>query len=220
LFFAQSFSIILLLGSYDPDTKRLLDEIKKEIAKAYGAEAVYAFLLDEIEVFWSDELFALAERWTDRTLSVYIFSHDGSPVESYEIEVNEKNRIEDLITDRIRSLMSQFLEEVDRTKGIALKRLPVLEKFDLLSHFSRAIIVVRDREETRGGEVAELIYALCSLNRKELTKICLFKKEGFKLSDMLNEFLDRFRVNIRPYRDSSDLKKAVLRFLSYMLNKQ
>jgi len=45
--------VVLLLGSYDPQTKELLYKLKEEVVKAYAGtkDRVYAFLLEELEMY-------------------------------------------------------------------------------------------------------------------------------------------------------------------------
>ncbi len=197
-------TFILLLGSYDPDTRQLLDVIKGRIARRYAGEGVYSLLLDEVEIFNSKDYFVLVEKWSEEEASAHIFSHDGKPEESYRLKLTEGTSIDDAVRDLLRN---EF--------GVKdLTRLPVLKKLDVLVQLSKSIIAVRDKEETRGGEIAELVYCIM---KGFSDKVCLFKKEGFKLSSMLMEFLDQLKVTVRAYRDRNDLVDEVLRFLSYRL---
>ena len=45
--------VVILLGSYDPETKSLLYRLKEEVTKTYaGSEyRVYAFLLEKLDVY-------------------------------------------------------------------------------------------------------------------------------------------------------------------------
>jgi hypothetical protein len=201
--------LILLLGSYDPDTKRLLESLKMKIGERYGGEDVYAFLLDELEIYLLDDNFALVERWSEERISIYLFQHDGRPIENYELELTAGESIDHVI----RSLLSSKKEELKGLEiGSYVKRLPILDKLKILVRNSSSIIVVRDKEETRGGEIAELFYCI---QEGASDKIVLFKREGFELSSMLMEFLDAAKVTMRTYRNNNDLIGGVLRFLSY-----
>ncbi|MEM2971741.1 MAG: hypothetical protein QW270_04890 [Candidatus Bathyarchaeia archaeon] len=57
----EPIAIILLLGSYDSETKLQLENLKEEIAKSFSGENVYAFLLDNIEIYYSDIVQVLTE---------------------------------------------------------------------------------------------------------------------------------------------------------------
>jgi len=52
---------ILLLGSFDPQTKAQLEDIKEEIVKTFSGENVYALLLDGVEVYFSDVVEVLTD---------------------------------------------------------------------------------------------------------------------------------------------------------------
>jgi len=92
---------------------------------------------------------------------------------------------------------------------------PVFEKLDFLFRLSQVVLVVRNKEETRGGEVAELTYGLV---KGQGDGVCLFKKDGVALSSMLLEFLDKWKVNLRSYRNMKELKEEVLRYLRYRVD--
>ena len=49
-------------------------------------------------------------------------------------------------------------------------------------------------------------------------KVWLLKRNGVRLSAMLMEYLDKFKVNIRSYSDKQDLITEVERILKYALS--
>lgn len=93
--------------------------------------------------------------------------------------------------------------------------MPILKKLNATTITVSAILLIREREETRGGEVAELIYFVMT---KTSDKVCLFKKEGIALSQMIMEFLDAENVIMRTYQDKDDLLTAILRYLTYRID--
>jgi hypothetical protein len=202
---SYNFTLVLLLGSYDPITKNLLDILKREIAKKYGGTGLFVFLLEEVDVYNFREYFVLTERWTDENISIHIFQHDGSPVETYELKLAREEQID----DKVKSLLQEkYGDEYYVTK------LTVIDKLIVLMNLSKQIIIVRDREETRGGEIFELTYCIFQGYRD---KVCIFKREGIQLSSMLMEFLDQNKVIMRTYSTREELIENVLRFLSYNL---
>lgn len=200
-------TFVLLLGSYDSDTKNLLDAIKQKIAETYAGEGVYAILLDEVELYDTKECFVLVERWSKENVSVHIFLHDGELEESYELNVTEEAPIDEAVKD----LLQKEYGITDVTK------VTIFDKLGLLTKATRSILLVRDKEETRGGEIAELIYCIMM---GYSSKVCMFKREGFDFSSMLMEFLDQLKVIIRTYRDRNGLIECVLRFLSYRMTEK
>jgi len=180
------------LASYDPNTKTLLDEIKREIAK----KGIYVFLLDEVNVFITKLFFIIAERWIEEKVSIHIFNHNGEEIETFEKELNKE------VDELIEELLKEKYEKIE------FKKLSVIDKFETLARFAKVNLVIRDKEETRGGEIAELIYGLSKGYR-----FCLFKREGVEISSMLMEFLDKYNVNMRAYKD--ELINSIGRFVSY-----
>jgi hypothetical protein len=79
---------------------------------------------------------------------------------------------------------------------------------------AKVIFLLRDKEETRGGEYLELMHALF---RGHAEKIWFLKKNGITLSSMLMEYLDKYNIKMRTYQEDPDLKKAVIRTLQYQL---
>ncbi len=194
--------IVLLLGSYDPDTKDLMNAVKLKVAEKFGGENTYIVLLDELDIFIADQGFALAEHLRENEAEVLVFTHAGNPVEQFTVQFKDVN----VLKEKVCSKILQLLE------ARKCKMCEVLEKLKVAMDIASAIIVIRDREETHGGEIAELMYGVLAGFKD---KICLFKKEGIYVSNMLMEFLDYFNVNIRTYRFRKDLPKEVLRYISY-----
>jgi hypothetical protein len=93
-----------------------------------------------------------------------------------------------------------------------MNRQPIFEKFDILMRLAKAAFLIRHKEETRGGEYLELIHALFRGHSK---KVWFFKRNGLQLSAMLMEYLDKFKVNMRTYKDEKDLIAAIIRILKY-----
>lgn len=203
---AYSLLLVLLLGSYDEDTKRLLNDLKYEIARVFGGENVYAYLLDEVEVYGFEEGFAIAEFFAPNRASLHVFNHSGEPLEEFQVEVDDR-----------REVGRRLEEELSKREGFEVKVSPysVFDKLDLLFQLSQVVLVIRDREETRGGEIAELIYGLM---RGMGSKVCLLKRNGVPLSSMLLEFLDKWRVNLRSYRNVRELKEEALRYVRYRVD--
>jgi len=135
-----------------------------------------------------------------------VFVHDGEPLEEFQVEVNSKEEVG-----------KRLKEELSRREGfeVTVSPCPVFEKLDFLFRLSQVVLVVRNKEETRGGEVAELTYGLV---KGQGDGVCLFKKDGVALSSMLLEFLDKWKVNLRSYRNMKELKEEVLRYLRYRVD--
>jgi len=193
---------ILLLGSFDPQTKAQLENIKEEIVKTFSGENVYALLLDGMEVYFSDVVEVLTELSGEDRITLFIFQ-DEQLVDMEDLKLKKAD---------IDKTVYNYLK---KKYGITeFNRLPIFDKLDVLMRNAKVIFLLRDKEETRGGEYLELMHALF---RGYAEKIWFLRKNGIALSAMLMEYLDKYEVKMRTYQGRSDLEKAVIRTLQYQL---
>ncbi|MEM2995242.1 MAG: hypothetical protein QXI91_04420 [Candidatus Bathyarchaeia archaeon] len=198
----EPIAIILLLGSYDSETKLQLENLKEEIAKSFSGEDVYAFLLDNVEIYYSDIVQLLAELLNETKATFFIFENDRL-VDVYDVDV--KNGLDETVY--------AFLKEKYGVKKI--NKPPIFEKFTILMRLAKAIFLIRHKEETRCGEYLELMHALFSGHSE---KVWFFKRNGLQLLAMLMEYMDKFKVNMRTYNNGKSLTTAVTRVLKYSLS--
>ena len=195
--------IVLLLGSYDSETKHVLESIKEEIAKRFQ-EKILVSLLENLDIYVADDIHVLTETFGKNKISIMVYEEKGSILsEIYDTD----------LTDNPDEVVYSFLKE---KYGIeTLEKHPIFSKFDMLMQLAIEIFLIRHKEETRGGEYLELMHAIF---QRHSDKVWFFKKEGIHLSDMLMEYLDSFRVKLRPYADLSELINEVSRVLEYTLH--
>lgn len=197
----QRIVIILLLGSYDFNTKIILENLKEEIVKNFSGENVYAILLDAVEEYRADNLEILTEQLNENKITLFIFEHTQL-IDVYDVKIEKE----------VETSVYNFLKQKYQIKKIS--KLPIFEKFDTLMQVTKTILLIRHKEETRGGEYLELMHALF---RGHAEKIWLFKRNGIDLSAMLMEYLDKFKVKMRTYKKEQDLTTAIIRILKYEL---
>ena len=195
---------ILLLGSFDPQTKILLEKTKEEIVKTFSGENVYALLLDGVEVYFSDLIEVLAELSDEDRVTLFIFQ-ENQLIDMEDLKL-EKEDLDKAVYDYLK-------KKHNITK---FNRLPIFDKLDNLMRIADVLFLLRDKEETRGGEYLELMHGLF---RGHAKKIWFLKKNGILLSTMLMEYLDKYEVKMRTYQGESDLENAVIRTLKYQLQK-
>ena len=195
----KQIAIILLLGSYDPETKSILEYTKEEIVKRFPGN-VFAVLLEHLNIYTFAKIAVLTETFDKNKITLYIFE-GGSLSDMHDIDL--KNDPDEIVYHFLKEKY-----EIDR-----MKKLPVFHKLDRLMQLAKTIFLIRHREETRGGEYIELMHALF---QGHSNKVWFFKKEGIHLSALLMEYLDKFKINMRPYRNFSDLKTGILRILEYL----
>lgn len=86
-------------------------------------------------------------------------------------------------------------------------------KLDLLFRASKIILLIRHKEETRGGEYIELAYGI----REYHDKFYFFAKNGVMLSMMVDEILKKFNVQKRNYIDNKNLIEGILDIIKHNL---
>lgn len=197
----QPITLILLLGSYDPQTRFYLESVKEEIAKHFSGENLYALLLDNVEIYYVDTFQVLAELFNKDMVTLLVFQ-DSRLIDTYDVAL--KNGLDETVYG--------FLKEKYDVKRITKES--IFNKFNSLMRITKSIFLIRDKEETRGGEYVELLHALF---QGHSSKVWFLKREGIQLSAMLMEYLDKFKVNIRTYNNQEDLITAIMRILKYEL---
>jgi len=201
--------MVLLLGSYDRDTYFLLRELKEALSRDFHGEGVYVFLLDNIELFEVENErtgFVIVELQENGETHAFFFDHSGEPIEEFEItQYGDKAQ-----------LSQKLYQSLTERLGLNVRVSPftVLDKLDKLIDMAGLIIVVRDKEETRGGELVELT---CCVLRGLGEKVCFMRREGIDLSSMVLELLDQARVVMRSYRDKDKLIQEVLRYTRHRI---
>lgn len=202
--------IVLLLGSYDQSTRNLLEQLKQKIAEHYGSENTYAFLLDDLEIFDLREIAAyILVELKHNKAHAYIFEYGGAPKEEFTVKYAEREELQGLIA---KHLQEKLIEPPEHP--IPLRKLSILEKLSTLIERAALIFIIRDKEETRGGELVELTYAALAGHGN---KICFLKRENIKLSTMVLELLDYANINLRTYNNQQKLIQQALRYLHYRI---
>ena len=193
--------LILLLGSYDPETIAMMKRLQEFIAKTFGHDEIYTLILERLELYQTDKVDVLAEKWSDEKVTLMMFDRKPSLVDVTDVEISEG----------LNNTVENFLKE--NYQVTTIHRIPILEKLSMLARVCWLIFVIRHLELTRGGELVELTYLAPSCNGK----IFLLKREGVLLSTMVKEILDAFDVNLRTYNDENELMEEVERII---LNKK
>ena len=193
---------ILLLGSFDPQTKTLLENSKEEIVKAFSGENVFALMLDTLEIYMADDMEVLTELPGEGIITLFIFQN-SQLIDMADLTLRETN------ADKV--IYDYLKENYAVTK---VDKLSIFNKLDVLMRDAAAIFLLRNKEETRGGEYLELMHALF---RGHAEKIWFLKKNEIVLSAMLMEYLDKYQVKMRTYCEDKDLKDTILRILKYQI---
>lgn len=195
--------IILILGSYDPETKTLLYRVKEYICISF-TEDIYPLLLEEVEMYrCTDDHLVLVER-IDNMCTVHIYKTPLGLKDIYSFECE----------DYTSTLENILLERYD----IEVKeKVPVLEKLNILARISELTFIIRDKELTRGGEYVELTFLLDQGLDPRDVYFLVNRSIGF--SSMLKELLDCYNFNFRVYSNVEELLEEVHRIIYYRVIK-
>ncbi len=198
-------TIILLLGSYDEETKRVLNRIKEEIAKisTYHGELIFTLLLEDVEIYRTDTDDICVEKFNGK--ATFIIFHKNS--------LNVKNVLDFDAKDE------EDIAKILRKLGYkSFIRIPILEKLKVLALVASLIFVIRHMELTRCGEYIELAFLLGEgLDRHS---VYMLVNKDVKISAMLKELIDYTEIHFREYEDEVDLLETVRRILYYKVIKE
>lgn len=207
------FHIILLLGSYDSLTSKILSRLKENLSKEfmYYPDNILIFLIDNIEIYTiniKDEhrpdakLIVIAEKY-DHKLT--LFTTDGQQI------VNA----EDLQIDQdVDQIVGQYIKKNHNITTFF--RHPILEKLKILATATSLTFLIRHRDLTRGGEYIELAYLL-GTGIIQPSKLYFLKREGFDLSSMALEILDQYGIISRSYKNEKSSNREAVRIVKYFI---
>jgi hypothetical protein len=192
---------ILLLGSYDSETRRILYKVKDEINKLstyYDEYLLIPLLLENVEVYRvvkEDRVgLAILERYAENLWSLMI-------VIEGKIEVY----------DDVEGGSLEEVEEVtEKTYGLRWTRLQLLEKFRYLASMMAGgglIMVIRHVELARCGELIELTFLLREGVPADVIRVLV--NQEINVSSMLLELLRMYRIYWERYRDEEELLRII-----------
>ena len=139
--------LIILLGSYDVKTLNLMKHVKESILEKFGDEDIYCILLEDVDVYLTDKVEVLTERWAGK-ITLWVF---------------RGTTLVDLVDVKVGETIENFLRANYQTTIV--RKVPIFEKLRLLATVGWLLLVLRHQELTRGGEWVELHCAgLCQEN--------------------------------------------------------
>lgn len=200
---------ILLLGSYDSETRRILYKVKDEINKLstyYDEYLLIPLLLENVEVYRvvkEDRVgLAILERYAENLWSLMI-AIEGK-IEVYDdVEGGSLEEVEEVI---------------EKTYGLRWTRLQLLEKFRYLANVvagSGLIIVIRHVELARCGELIELTFLLREGVPVDVIRVLV--NEEINVSSMLLELLRMYRIYWERYGDEEELLRITRSIIQHFI---
>jgi len=198
--------VVILLGSYDERTKRLLYRLREDIVREYAGSGhqVYAFLLEGLEVYDLEGGATLFLEEFEGGFTAYFFGPGGM--------------LEDV--RELRGTIEAALREAESVYGRKVKwRVGALDKLRRLIDYPHSLVLVlREVELTRGGEYIELAYLVSRIPSEVVPKrVWFFKREEIPISTMVKELLTDTGIQFRTYRTEDELVEEVLRVIRHYL---
>ena len=184
--------ILLLLGSYDPETKEILYRARDHVARSV-AEDVYAFLLDELEVYRGvgpsgEEVTVIVEKGDEPAAMIV----RNTEIVDYMLISPEEARDPERLRVRLEGA------------GYRLRdRLRVIEKLEAVAKTATAVLLIRHRGETRCGEYIELTFLLDK--GVEPDRVYFLWRREVKLSWMLSELVIEYGFRMLNYDTVDEL---------------
>lgn len=177
-----------------------MGKIKEEIAKKFDGK-IFAFLLDTLEIYITNKFEVLAEINPGKQITLYFF------------ENSSLRDVEDILLNVGENADTKILDYLNKHYNISkFEKKPLANKYDILLSWAKCVFVIRDKEETRGGEYVELMHILFA---DKYESLWFMKNREIQISSMLEEYLDLFGVKIREYSTIDEMITSVLRILGY-----
>ena len=218
---------ILLLGSYDPETKKLLYAVQESIARKFADEGTYGMLMEKLEYYVVGQLSSpislktydvIVEKEETVSLTFYLLDGVSVAVETIPYEKDVES-----------ALFNYLLEKKLITKEAEVENIPMIGNpslFTFLVSISAIYFIIRLKEETRGGELIELCAILNSPNNVEImggkanARTFLFKKNDITLSTMFQLLLNEENVLLREFDDKDDLLDQIHKIIQKSLTQK
>jgi hypothetical protein len=190
---------ILLLGSYDGETKEILYQLKISLDERFERYASIALLIETVDVYIS----------FDPGLHDYILLFEGRKNGGTVFIMKGKTKLlESIDYDNEEQFQQRIGNTIDFKK---FRKLTQLEKVSMLAEWADLIYLVRHLESTRGGEFVELVYLLVrpGTSMQDRFKYEFFYKKGIEISTMMKEIVINNKIDTTSYNDDDGLKDVV-----------
>lgn len=193
--------LVLLLGSYDPKTREILDGMKKRLVTTFHSEDLFVFVMDSVRSFIAGPYQILVEELNEKHSTIFLF------------EQGELSEVEEIMTNgALEDALARYVEE--HYEDLPISEQPIFDKLATISFASKATILIKDQEETRGGELVELSYLAMKFSSE---KFWFLKRTDISLSTMVKELLTMLHVGFRVYSSREELEQETIRIVRYAL---
>jgi hypothetical protein len=170
-------------------------------------KSVMIFLLNSIEIFSFEgqdrrKMILISEVMEEKIVFYHLYPEKIIDVDQRDImnNLDLKENIYRYLTEKYPN--SNFHE------------FSIFEKLDSIADMATGIFFIRHKELTKGGEYVELAYLM---NKPYASKTFFLKKEGFDLSTMTHEIMERQRITFVTYRGETQLHQHMKRIIGNLI---
>ncbi|MEM0133649.1 MAG: hypothetical protein QXU18_00260 [Thermoplasmatales archaeon] len=200
---------VLLLGSYDDETKDSMYELQECIARSFLSreDECYALIMERLGAYLMGDFIILTEQYLEKYTTLYVLDLQNKllDVDSIETPQDIQYFIHNYLAEKKMVDPELSIEKVPNivSRGVY----PSL--FSMLVSIADIFIIVRLREETRGGEYIEICYLVWRIpNMVSIhgePRIFLFRKEGITLTTMLDIVAEDNKIVVKEFFNNTDL---------------
>lgn len=205
---------VLILGSYDSETKQLLYSLRDYLTSRFVELGHYFIIMETMTLFRvEDGREVLTEEDGANNVTLYIFP---SRTQAGEVEAEMIDTVK--LDGGLEETVSKYITELDRLPPqtrIHVEKAPITGLtglFNFLVEICAFYNVIRLKEETRGGEYLELCQILRMKDSRMVRQesdVNYFNKVGNVHSTMLNLLLDSKEIMLRDFNDKDDLCQQI-----------
>lgn len=193
---------ILLLGSYDKETKPILRNLRKALNERFSRYICTTVLLENIDIHKSltegVDIHLFLEK-EDSQITMTILRNGNQIIERLDIDESEFS-----------STIGKDSKLIDYTQ---FRKLNELEKVMLLNDWADVVYLIKHNELTRGGELVELTYILfTNPSKKNINslKYNIFFQSDIMISTMLKEIVGIFKIDTISYTNYPIMENHVI----------
>lgn len=206
---------ILILGSYDKETKNFIKRAKNTLTDTFQRYSCTTLLLENIDMYVSStssahDYWIIFENEENRN-TVIILEDKIKPIEFIDYKNQEEFK---------KRLGKDSSQPIDFKQ---FRKLSQIEKVQYLDEWADLIFLIREVESTRGGEIVELVYLLfqqsSSKSWRDPNKYEFFYKNDITLSSMIKEIVNFYNIIPKDYLNADDLDNKLIDTVNYHISR-
>lgn len=192
---------ILLLGSYDDQTKAFLHQLRNDLNERFQRYASITLMLENMDIYISPD---------PQVHDYSIFFEREGKEEAVVTFIKEKTKPIEIISY---SNEEEFKKNIGKDSGNVdfrqFRKVSELEKVSILNDWADLTYLVKELELTRGGDLVELTYLLHKHAGKtniDPLKFEFFYKNGIEISTMIKEIVANNKIVPQKYTSYDELR--------------